>query len=144
MGLRMLSALAAVALLPALAAADPATDEAITNTALAYAEAWFSGDAPRMASVLHPEFLRRRIMTDPATGQQWMLESDAPAMVEMTEREGGRDDAGPLDLRVTILDRVRDMAVVRVVSPLYVDHLQMVRWKGRWVVLAALWGPLDE
>jgi hypothetical protein len=29
-----------------------------------------------------------------------------------------------------------------VVSPLYVDYLQMVRWEGEWVILMVLWGTL--
>jgi hypothetical protein len=40
------------------------------------------------------------------------------------------------------------MTVARVVSPLYVHYLQLVRWDDRWVVLAILWStvaaPGDE
>ncbi len=145
MDFRSLSAaLAAALLLPTLAAADPATDAAITRAALGYAEAWATGDATRMESVLHPEFLRRRIVVDPATGEQWLSEADAQGMVQTTARNGQSSVDGPLDLRVTILDQVDGMASVRVVFPLYVDYLHMVNWQGRWVVLSVLWGPLGD
>ena len=135
-------ALVILCLWPVLALADPATDEAITATALDYVEGWFTADGERMRRAIHPEFVKRRVVTDVASGEQFVQELDAQAMLRATVQGVGRGAwAGPLDFRVTILDRYEGMADVRVVSPLYVDYLHVVRWGGRWVILSAMWGP---
>lgn len=142
---RIARVLALLCLWPALAAADPATDEAITATALDYVEGWYTADADRMRRSLHPEFIKQRVVTDVSTGEQSVLEIDADSMVRSTARGVGRDSwRGPLDVRVSILDQYDGMADVRVVSPLYVDYLHIVEWKGRWVILQAIWGPFGE
>ena len=136
------TALVILCLWPAVAVADPATDEAITATALDYIESWFTGDGERMRRALHPEFARRRVVTDVASGEQVVQELDTETMVRATAQGVGRGNwAGPLDFRVTILDRYEGMADVRVVSPLYVDYLHIVKWGDRWVILSAMWGP---
>ena len=138
-------ALVILCLWPVLAMADPATDEAITATALDYIEGWFTADGDRMRRALHPEFIKRRVVTDIGTGEQAVQELDAETMVRATVQGGGRGTwAGPMDFRVTILDRYQDMADVRVVSPLYVDYLHVVKWGDRWVILSVMWGPFGD
>jgi hypothetical protein len=136
------TALVILCLWPALAVADPETDRAITATALDYAEGWFTADGERMQRALHPEFMKRRVLTDVASGDQVVQEMDAQTMVRATMQGLGRGAwSGPLDFRVTILDRYEGMADVRVVSPLYVDYLHVVKWGERWVILSVMWGP---
>jgi hypothetical protein len=122
-----------------------AEDDAIRTVALDYAEGWLTGDEQRMARALHPEALKRRVVTDVLDDTQRVQVLDAATLIKATAEGvgvgiGGTD--GALSLRVAILDRHGDMAVVRVVSPLYVDYLQMVRWEGEWVILMVLWGTL--
>lgn len=123
------------------AAADIAEDEAIKAVALDYAEGWLTGDEERMARALHPEMLKRRVVTDVLSDTRSVQELDAPTLLRAT-REGVGVGGGPLSFRVAILDRHGDMAVVRVVSSLYVDYLHMVRWGDRWLILSVLWGTI--
>lgn len=125
------------------ALADVVVDEAIREVALDYAEGWLTGDAERMARALHPEMLKRRVVTDLLSDAQSVQELTAETLVSAT-RNGVGVGGGPLTFRVAILDRHGDMAVVRVVSPLYVDYLHMVRWQGRWVILSVVWGTIDS
>lgn len=134
------------ALLALGAAGGPANaneDEAVRAVALDYAEGWATADAERMARALHPHALKRRVVVDILSGEPRVQEMDAAELLRATrEGEGRPPDPGPLNLRVAILDRHGDMAVARVVSPLYVHYLQLVRWEDRWVVLGVLWGTI--
>lgn len=123
---------------------DAAQDEAIKAAALDYAEGWFTGNDERVARALHPEMLKRRVVTDLLSGAQSVHSLDAATLVQATRDGVGRGhfDA-PLSLRVAILDRHGELAVVRVVSQLYVEYLQMVNWEGNWVVLSVAWGAID-
>ncbi len=40
---------------------------------------------------------------------------------------------------VTVLQVDQDIATVRLESPWFIDHLQMGRFDGRWVIVNALW-----
>jgi Flp pilus assembly protein TadD len=118
-------------------------DEAVRAVALDYAEGWATADAERMARALHPQALKRRVVVDVLSGEPRVQEMDAAELLRATRAGEGRPaDPGPLNLRVAILDRHGDMTVARVVSPLYVHYLQLVRWDDRWVVLGVLWGTI--
>ena len=139
--------LGAGALLLALTLGDAlasiAADEAIKAVVLDYAEGWATGDAERMARALHPAVVRRRVVTDVLSGAHRLQQMDATALLEATRAGAGMPlEPGPLNLRIAILDHHGDMATARVVSPLYVDYLQLVRWEDRWVVLMVSWGTV--
>lgn len=118
-------------------------DEAVRAAALDYAEGWHTADEERMARALHPEVQRRRVVTELISGRQVVQVMDAEEILRAARAGGGSQiSGGPLNLRVAVLDRHGDLAVVRVVSELYVDYLQMVRWQERWVVLTVTWGTI--
>lgn len=123
------------------ALASVAEDESIKSVALDYAEGWLTGDAERMTRALHPEMFKRRIVTDVLTDAQSVQVLNAEALIRATQ-DGVGIGGGPLSFRVAILDRHGDLAVVRVVSSLYVEYLHMVRWEDRWVILSVLWGTI--
>lgn len=118
-------------------------DEAVRAVALDYAEAWATADAERMARALHPQARKRRVVVDVLSGEARVQEMNVAQLLRATREGAGKPpDPGPLNLRVAILDRHGDMAVARVVSPLYVHYLQLVRWEERWVVLSIVWGTI--
>lgn len=136
-------AILALCVVAAAAPAGQLEDEAIKATALDYVEGWYLGEAERMERALHPQLVKRRVTADVVTGEQRVDDVDAATMLRATARGVGQAGlTGPLDVTVTILDQYHDMADVRVVSPLYVDYLHLVKWHGRWVILSALWGPV--
>ena len=122
------------------AAAQTAADSAgIRATALDYIDGWWSGDAPRMASALHPELVKRIRGIDP-NGREWIDDQGASRLVRGTGRGGGRET--PVTTRrsdVRILDIFQNTASVRVDAGPWVDYMHMVRWAGRWVILNVLW-----
>lgn len=136
-------AIAMLALACGNAAASIQYDEAIREVALDYAEGWLAGDEQRVARALHPEMLKRRVVIDILSDEQVVQVMDAQAVLRATREGQGRSAVeGPMSLRVSILDRHGDIAVVRVVSALYVHYLNLVRWEDRWVILSVLWGTM--
>jgi hypothetical protein len=140
---RLAGACVAASILACGGPAVASEDEVLREVVLDYAEGWYTGDELRLARVLHPQMLRRRVVTEVLSRQEVVQVMDAEAMV-VAAREGQGKDIDPslVSLRTAILDRHGDMATARVVSPLYVDYLQLVRWEGRWVVLSAVWGTV--
>lgn len=123
--------------------ANAAEDEAVRDVALDYAEGWATADEERMERALHPQALKRRVVIDVLSGEPRVQVMDAAELLRATRAGEGRPlEPGPLNFRVAILDRHGDMALARVVSPLYVHYLELVRWDGRWVVFGVLWGTV--
>ena len=124
--------------------AHASDDEAVRAAALDYAEGWYAGDAERLAQVLHPEAVKRRVVKDVITGEERVNVLGAEDLLRGAREGVGKEPGGPVRLRVAVLDQHGDMAVARVVSMLYVDYLQLVRWNGRWVVLSVIWGTIES
>lgn len=123
--------------------ANAAEDEAVRGVVLDYAEGWATADEARMGRALHPQALKRRVVIDILSGEPRVQVMDAAELLRATRAGEGRPlEPGPLNFTVTILDRHGDMAVARVVSPLYVHYLELVRWEGRWMVFGVLWGTV--
>lgn len=131
----------ALILAAAPAAAQSAQDSAaIRSTALDYIDGWWSGDAQRMASALHPELVKRIRGADPGGGREWIDNQGASRLVRGTARGGGRETPRAEQRSdVRILDIFQNTASVRVDAGRWVDYLHMVRWGGRWVILNVLW-----
>jgi hypothetical protein len=131
----------AVLLAAAPAAAQTAADSAaIRTTAHDYIDGWWSGDAPRMQSALHPELVKRIRGTDRTGEHEWIDNMGASRLVQGTGRGGGRETpAADRRSEVRILDIFQNTASVRVDAGAWVDYLHMVRWGGRWVILNVLW-----
>lgn len=133
----------ALALIVAAAPAEAQTaadSAAIRATALDYIDGWWSADAQRMASALHPELVKRIRGIDPSGGREWIDNQGASRLVRGTGRGGGRET--PVTARrndVRILDIFQNIASVRVDAGPWVDYMHMVRWAGRWVILNVLW-----
>ena len=132
---------AALLLTAAPAAAQSAADSAaIRATALDYIDGWWSGDAQRMTSALHPELVKRIRGSDASGQREWIDQQGATRLSAGTARGGGRET--PVEERrsdVLILDIFQNTASVRVDAGAWVDLMHMVRWKGRWVIINVLW-----
>jgi len=119
-------------------------DEAVRAAALDYAEGWYAGDAERLAQALHPEAVKRRVVKDVITGEERVNVLGTEDLLRGAREGVGKEPGGPVRLRVAVLDQHGDLAVARVVSMLYVDYLQLVRWNDRWVVLSVAWGTIES
>jgi hypothetical protein len=140
MSLRL--ALAAVVLLaaPALHAQTAADSPGIRATALDYVEDWYAGDGDRMTRALHPELVKRILVTDTATGRSFLQTMGATALVNAARHGYGKST--PAERRqkeVTVLDVFGNAAVAKAVMADWIDYLQLARVDGRWVIVNVLW-----
>ena len=123
------------------AAGQSAQDSAaVRATALDYIDGWWTGNAQRMGSALHPELVKRIRSTSPTGAREWIDNQSASRLVEGTVRGGGKETP-PANRRsdVRILDIFQSTASVRVDAGPWIDYMHMVKWGGRWVILNVLW-----
>ena len=117
------------------------TDEvAIREVALDYIEGWFEGDAERMARSLHPNLAKRSIRYDTDAGETRFYHISRDDMIAYTESGGGKDvPRDKVYYHIDILDSSQDMAVVRVESYGYLDHLHVAKTDGEWHIVNILY-----
>ena len=91
-------------------------EAAIKKPALNYIEGWYTGDASRMESALHPELAKRMVETAP-DGKSRFNSMGAMTLVQKTRACGGSKTPKELQQKdITILDRFNNAAVVKVVA----------------------------
>ena len=133
----ILIALAAAAPVRAQTAADSA---AIRATALDYVEGWYEGNAERMGRALHPELVKRIVVSDTATGKSVLESMGASALVNGTRHGyGKRTPKDRQQKEVRILDIFGNAASARATMADWIDYMQLARVDGRWVIVNVLW-----
>ncbi len=86
-------------------AQSTADSAAIRATALDYVEGWYEGNVERMARALHPELVKRIVVSDTATGQSVVQNMGASALVNGTRHGYGKETPKKRRQKdVTILD----------------------------------------
>lgn len=122
-------------------ARDAVAARAIEHSALEFEGAWYAGDAPRMAAVLHPSFTMRHVGTDASTGGSILDQDvDANELVKLTRQGHGEVPAAMQRHDVTVLDVYANAATAKIATWYGVDYLQLARWNGRWLVMSVVWG----
>ena len=143
-GMIIVLSLVAVGLLTSVASTGP-TDEAektaIRQAALDYIEGWFEGNAERMDRALHPQLAKRLLEVVPQTGQERFTHLTKDQMIEFTKRGGGnRVPADKRNIKVTVLDMTKTMAVVRTDCSQFIDYLTLAKGAGgQWKIVNVLW-----
>ncbi|HEY1391266.1 MAG TPA: nuclear transport factor 2 family protein [Ktedonobacterales bacterium] len=114
--------------------------EAIRQAAMDYVQGWYEGDVERVRRSLHPELAKRRILSDPHTGEEQVRHVSQQLLVDLTQQGGGSDV--PVDKRyyeVSILDVSGEIASVRAESYEYVDYLHLALSRGKWMIVNVLY-----
>ena len=130
---------------PAARAQTAAVTTGIRGAALDYAEGWYSGDADRMARAVHPELVKRILVTDTATGRAFVQTMGASALVNGARHGYGKNTPAERQQKdVRILDVFGNAAVAKVVMADWIDYLQLVKADGRWQIVNVLWERKPE
>jgi len=131
---------ALLAAAPAVRAQSAADTTGIRGAALDYAEGWYSGDGDRMARAVHPELVKRILVTDTATGRAFVQTMGASALVNGARHGYGKNTPAERQQKdVRILDVFGNAAVAKVVMADWIDYLQLIKADGRWQIVNVLW-----
>jgi hypothetical protein len=145
----MKSSFAAIALLLAVsgtAQSQSAADTAgIRAAALDYVEGWYEGNHQRMARAVHPELVKRIVVSDTATRQSVLQNMGATALVNGTRHGYGKKTPKERqEKQVTILDVFGNAASAKAVMADWIDYMQLAKVNGRWVIVNVLWEEKPE
>ncbi|HEY7481101.1 MAG TPA: nuclear transport factor 2 family protein [Gemmatimonadales bacterium] len=135
-----LALLAVLTLAVPLRAQTAADSSAIRSTALDYVEGWYEGNPERMGRAVHPELVKRIVVSDTATKHSVIQTMGATALVNGTRHGWGKEtpkDRQQKDVR--ILDIFGNAASVRATMADWIDYLQIAKVDGRWVIVNVLW-----
>ncbi|MFC2166151.1 nuclear transport factor 2 family protein [Acidobacteriota bacterium] len=116
-----------------------ADKEAIKKAALDYIEGWYDGNAERMERALHPDLAKRGVFVNEKTGKIAMRSVGAADMVKYTKAGAGKGPEKKEKVELTLLDMYKNTACVKIVSPDFVDYLQLARYKDGWAIVNVLW-----
>lgn len=121
-------------------AQSAADSSAIRATALDYVEGWYNGDAERMARAVHPELVKRIVVTDTVTGKSVLQNMGASALVNGTRRAYGKSTPKERQRKeITILDIFGNAATAKAGMAEWIDYMQLAKIDGRWVIVNVLW-----
>ena len=145
MSLRPVTILVFLLAAPVARAQTAADSTGIRAAALDYAEGWYAGDADRMARAVHPELVKRILVTDTATGRAFVQTMGASALVNGARHGYGKSTPAERQQKdVRILDVFGNAAVAKVIMADWIDYLQLVRADGRWQIVNVLWERKPE
>lgn len=116
-----------------------ADKNAIKNTALDYIDGSFSGDEVRMERALHPELNKVIPVKMPKANKTMLDKMGASFLIEGTRAKMGMLPEEKRNIQVTILDIMEDIAMVKVLSAMYYDYLQVGKINGEWKIINVLW-----
>lgn len=110
----------------------------IINVARNYIDGWYEGNAERMKQALHPNLAKRQITGKPDS--QFLSPVSASALIEYTKMGYGKLKDGRIpDNKVIVLDIYHNMAMVKTISPKFIDYIHLAKINGQWKIVNVLW-----
>jgi peroxiredoxin len=129
----------------AQSAPNPQDLAAIKQTALDYAEGWYSGDAGRMERAIHYDLNKAFPRYIAKTGRTAFSYTTYSQLIEYTTAKLGvlADTGWHLDVKV--IDVNDNVANAKVTSARFNDYLQIINMDGKWKIVNVLWngGPAN-
>jgi peroxiredoxin len=111
----------------------------IKQTALDYAEGYYSGDVFRMERAILPE-LNKANPASVGTGERVALNHTTYSqLIEVTRAKSGELEESKRKIKIFVLSINDDIANVKINSAIFNDYLQMVRIDGQWKIINVLW-----
>lgn len=113
--------------------------EAIKQAALDYIEGFFSGDADRVSRGVHQELTKVYPVTLKKTGKTMLNKMGAGHLIEGARMKMGLVKEEDRNIKISVFDVMKGIAIVEVISSQYVDYLQLGKVNGKWKIINVLW-----
>lgn len=124
--------------------------KAMRKTVLDYLESCYSWEGYRMKRALHPKLAKRIVRTDAKTGRSEMHEYPASKLIHDVQAGWGgrkthakRTPVAERQTDITILDRFKDMGVVKTEASWGIDYIELAKYNGHWKIINVLWRHKD-
>lgn len=121
-------------------------ESAMQRTVLDYLESCYSWEGYRMKRALHPKLAKRIVWTNPKTGRSGVYEYSASKLIRDVQAGWGgrkahsrRTPKAERQTDIKILDRFKDMGVVRTQAAWGFDYLSLAKYNGQWKIINVLW-----
>lgn len=115
-------------------------ESAIKECALNYLEGWYSGDTARMAKALSPELAKRGIIVNPRSNELVLAPASYEQMLSWVGQKPNELEEDPDKQReVHIIEIGKHIAMVKTVTPDFIDYLHMGKMDGQWKIYNAIW-----
>ena len=120
--------------------AQSADSIAIRQTMLDYVEGYFNADWQRVSKAVHPELVKRIMVTD-SSGQTAVNNQGASMLILGAKRNKKPDTSVPFKAEVYIYDIFKNTAVAKIETNKFqfIDYAQLVKIGGEWKILNVLW-----
>ena len=135
-----LSLLAFVLLISGNLQAQTLDETTILQTVRNYLTSWHTGDPALMATVLHPEMIKRKPLPIDTAGHIRLEEVDQAAMTAAAGSGLGRQSAANgQSPRLRLMDQGAHMALVLLETPDHRDYVWLVKDGEQWQIANILW-----
>ena len=119
---------------------DEKTADAIKACVRGYIDAWYQGDAEKGKKSLHPELVKRIVMTQSEDGKNYLDLMSASALADRWRSGDGKKTPEKLkNYDIIVLDIHGGIATARLETPAWVDYMHLAVFDGQWVIVNILW-----
>ncbi len=114
--------------------------EAIKETALNYIEGWYTADTARMARALSTDLAKKGIIMNPRSNELVIAPATYSQMLQWTGQKPNELEMDPnKQMEVVIIEVGQNIAMVKTITPDFVDYLHMGKMNGEWKIYNAIW-----
>lgn len=115
-------------------------EQAIRECALNYLEGWYSADTARMAKALSKDLAKKGFLANPQTGEQVIAPASYDQMLTWVGQKPDQLAQDPdIKMEVQIIEVGEYIAMVKTVTPDFIDYLQLAKMEGQWKIYHAVW-----
>ena len=115
-------------------------EQAIRECALNYLEGWYSADTARMAKALSTDLSKKGFLVSPRSGDLAVAPASYEQMLQWTGQKPNQLAQDPdIKREVHIIEVGEHIAMVKTVTPDFIDYLHLAKMDGQWKIYHAVW-----
>lgn len=115
-------------------------EKAIRECALNYLEGWYSADTARMARALSRDLAKKGFLVHPQTGELSIVTASYEQMLQWVGQKPDQLAQNPdIKREVHLIEVGEFIAMVKTVTPDFIDYLHLAKKDGAWKIYHAIW-----